>query len=252
MSEVVQPSEAAWSTSGREVGRVAALWRYPVKSMAAEPLESVEVDWHGLAGDRRWAFFREDVAGNGFPWLTIRQNPDLNRYRPTLVQPENPNASPIAVRTLSGQELELLDPALVTELGGKVRLIKMNRGIFDTLPLSVMTTRTISGLGSLVGAELDVQRFRPNLLVESTDDAPFPEDAWVGCILRVGGLRMRVDERIKRCAIVNVDPATSQSDPEVLRAIARERQARLGVYGSIVEPGRVSVGDAVVVERGPR
>ena len=37
-----------------EVGRVVGLWRYPVKSMAAEPLTEVEVGWHGLAGDRRW------------------------------------------------------------------------------------------------------------------------------------------------------------------------------------------------------
>ena len=43
------------------VGRVAGLWRYPVKSMAAERLEDVEVSWHGLAGDRRWAFARDGV-----------------------------------------------------------------------------------------------------------------------------------------------------------------------------------------------
>jgi uncharacterized protein YcbX len=40
------------------VGRVVALWRYPVKSMAAEQLDGVEVSWFGLAGDRRWAFIR--------------------------------------------------------------------------------------------------------------------------------------------------------------------------------------------------
>ena len=38
------------------VGRVAAVLRYPVKSMAAEPVEDVDVSWHGLSGDRRWAF----------------------------------------------------------------------------------------------------------------------------------------------------------------------------------------------------
>ncbi len=42
--------------SGREVGRLVGLWRYPVKSMGAEALDEVEVSWHGLAGDRRWAF----------------------------------------------------------------------------------------------------------------------------------------------------------------------------------------------------
>ena len=63
------------------VGRVAAVFRYPVKSMAADPVEDVDVSWHGLSGDRRWAFVRPDLPGNGFPWLTLRQRNDLNDYR---------------------------------------------------------------------------------------------------------------------------------------------------------------------------
>ncbi len=70
----------------------------------------------------------------------------------------------------------------------------------------------------------------------------------MGAVLSVGGLRMRVDKRDQRCVMVNVDPDTTRSDPAVLRAIAREREACLGVYGSTVEPGRVAVGDPVVVE----
>jgi uncharacterized protein len=45
--------------------------------------------------------------------------------------------------------------------------------------------------------------------------------------------------------MVTVDPVTLDRDRAVLRAIARERDARLGVYGSTVEPGRVAVGDPV-------
>src|SRR5215469_10097858 len=58
-----EPVEAVMSV----VGCVVALWRYPVKSMAAEELEAVEVSWHGLAGDRRWAFIRDGQARSGFP-----------------------------------------------------------------------------------------------------------------------------------------------------------------------------------------
>ncbi|HEU4539384.1 MAG TPA: hypothetical protein VFS00_34935, partial [Polyangiaceae bacterium] len=65
---------------------------------------------------------------------------------------------------------------------------------------------------------------------------------------QIGGLRMRVDKRDQRCVMVNVDPATAERDPAVLRAIAREREACLGVYGSTVQPGRVAVGDAVLLE----
>jgi uncharacterized protein YcbX len=111
------------------MGHVAALWRYPVKSMAAEQLDGAEVSWHGLAGDRRWAFIR-----------------------------------------------------------------------------------------------------------------------WVGRVLRIGGLRMRVDQRDKRCVMVTIDPLTLRRDPAILRAIARERGGWFGVYGSTVEPGPVAVGDRVELE----
>jgi uncharacterized protein len=228
-------------------GRVAALWRYPVKSMAGEELEAVEVSWHGLAGDRRWAFIRDGQVRSGFPWLTIRERPELAHYRPRLAEPNRPNASQTLVRIPSGDELDVAAPALAAELGPGVRLIKHDRGVFDTLPLSLLTTQTLAGLGRLVGTDLTAQRFRPNLVVDARGH-DFPEDGWVGRVLRIGGLRMRVDKRDQRCVMVTIDPVTLHRNPAVLRAIARERDARLGVYGSTVEPGRVAVGDPVELE----
>ena len=73
------------------VGRVAALWRYPVKSMAGEELDGVEVSWHGLAGDRRWAFVRDGQVRNGFPWMTIRERPEMAHYRPRFAEPDRPD-----------------------------------------------------------------------------------------------------------------------------------------------------------------
>lgn len=229
------------------VGRVVALWRYPVKSMAAEALDGVEVSWHGLAGDRRWAFIRDGQVRSGFPWLTIRERPELAHYRPRFAEPDRPDASVTLVRTPSGGELDVADPALAAELGPGVRVIKQNRGVFDTMPLSLLTTQSLAGLGRLVGTDLAAGRFRPNLLVEASG-RDFPEDAWVGRALRIGGLRMRVDQRDKRCVMVTVDPVTLDREPAILRAIARERDARLGVYGSTVEPGPVAVGDPVELE----
>ncbi len=230
-------------------GRVVGLWRYPVKSMAAEALAEVDVSWHGLAGDRRWAFIRSDAPRSGFPWFTLRQRADLNHYRPSFVEPERPDKSPTVVRTPSGAVLEVTDQALAAELDpAGIRAIKQDRGIFDTFPLSLVTTQTLSALGEMVGDRLDVSRFRPNLLVEATDEAPFQEDHWVGRVLQIGGLRMRIDQRDGRCVVITIDPATTVRTPEILRTVARERQGCLGVYGSTVAPGRVSVGDAVVVE----
>ena len=237
------------SPNGRPVGRVVGLWRYPVKSMAAEVLQEVDVSWQGLAGDRRWAFVRDGVAQSGFPWLTLRERGDLNHYRPSFIEPSRPDTSPTVVRTPSGAILDVAAPALAAELyPSGARVLRQERGIFDTFPLSVITTQTIARLGDMVGAPLEVERFRPNILVESADEAPFPEDSWVGCVLCIGGLRMRVDKRDGRCAVITIDPRTAQRDPEILRAVARERQGCLGVYGCTVEPGRVSVSDPVSIE----
>jgi uncharacterized protein len=229
------------------VGRIAALRRYPVKSMAGENLDKAEVSWHGLAGDRRWAFVRDGQVRSGFPWLTIRELPELAHYRPRFADPGRPDASVTLVRRPSGGELDVADPALAAELGPGVHVIKQNRGVFDTMPLSLLTTQTLASLGRLAGTDLVPERFRPNFLVDALA-GDFPEDAWVGRILRVGGLRMRVDQRDQRCVMVTIDPVTLDRDPAILRAIARERDARLGVYGSTVQPGPVAVGDTVELE----
>jgi hypothetical protein len=169
-------------------------------------------------------------------------------YRPWFVEPDRPDASRTMVRSPSGHEFDVVDPALAAELGDGLRVIKQDRGIFDAMPLSVITTQTVADLGELADAELDVLRFRPNLLIEAAGHTAFPEDAWVGRVLRLGAMRMRVDARDKRCGVVNVDPATARRDPAVLRAIAHHRQTCLGVYGSTVEPGCVHVGDLVFID----
>jgi uncharacterized protein YcbX len=229
------------------VGHVVALYRYPVKSMAGEALGRAEISWNGLTGDRRWAFIRPARERSGFPWLTIRERPEMARYRPRFAEPDRPDASPTLVRTPSGGELDVADEALAAELGDGVRVIKQDRGVFDESPLSLLSTQALARLGALAGAGLAAPRFRPNLVV----DAPgcdFPEDAWVGRVLRIGGVRMRVDKPDQRCVMVTIDPVTLDRNPAVLRAIARERSNRFGVYGSVVDPGPVCVGDPVRLE----
>jgi uncharacterized protein len=234
------------------VGRVVAIWRYPVKSMAAEALAAVDVSWHGVAGDRRWAFVRPGLERSGFPWLTIRERSDLWRFEPSFADPARPEVSTTHVRAPSGETFDVTDPALAGLLAPGARVIRQNRGVFDAAQLSLMTTGTVAALGSSAGRpSLEPLRFRPNLLVDATDGDPFAEDTWIGATVRVGGLAMRVDRRDERCVVVNVDPRTADRDPAVLRTIARARQACLGIYGTTVEPGQVALGDVVSVAHSP-
>jgi uncharacterized protein len=217
--------------------------------MAEESLDVAEVSWHGIEGDRRWAFIRDGMPRSGFPWMTIRELPEMRHYLPFFVEPERPDDSRTMVRTPAGVELEVIDPALAAELGEGVRVIKQNVGVFDTMPLSLITTQTIASLSAWVEPTLTPERFRPNLLIEATGDTAFPEDEWVGSVLRVGDMRMRVDQRDVRCVMINIDPVTDEKDPDVLRTVARERETSLGVYGATVTPGTVAVGAPVFFEQ---
>lgn len=235
----------------RKLGIVVDLRRYLVKSMAAELLSSATVTWHGIAADRRWAFVRPGLERSGFPWLTIREKPDLWRYQPRLAEPGNAEGSKVLVKTPGGGEWDAADPELARELGGEgIRVIKQGGGIFDTFPVSLLTLQSVRGLSELVGEELTAERFRPNLVVDAAEcEEPFPEDAWVGSVLRIGtGYRCRMDVRDPRCVMVNVDPQSGAMNPAVLRAIATEREARFGVYGTTVEPGEIAPGDEVWLE----
>ena len=231
-----------------EVGRVGALWRYPVKSMAAEALRNADVYWHGIKGDRRWAFVQDELVRSGFPYLTIRERAEMWRFVPELADPDKPDSSKTWVRTPEGDTFDVADPALAERLGGGVRPVRLNRGLFDTAPLSLITTTTVEALRVLSERDvLEPERFRANLLVEPTGDGEWPEDAWVGHELAIGSLRMRVDRRDERCVIITTDPVTGDRDPRVLKMAGRAHDACAGVYGSVVTPGRVAVGDPVLL-----
>ena len=64
-----------------ELGRISAIFRYPVKSMAGELLDVAKLGWHGIEGDRRFAF-RRATDTSGFPWLTAGKLPELLLYKP--------------------------------------------------------------------------------------------------------------------------------------------------------------------------
>ena len=191
----------------RDVGRIAQLYRYPVKSMAGESLDAVDVSWHGVAGDRRWAFVRPDHQAHGFPWQTIREEPRMCLFSARLRDPDRPEASTVDVRTPDGTELTVTDPLLPDLIGSGLRLMRLNRGTFDTLPMSLITTATVDALCQGIVAEADSRRFRPNLVIEA--DEPFAEDAWVGGTLQIGTAVLRVDKRDSRCAVITVDASDS-------------------------------------------
>jgi uncharacterized protein len=238
-----------------KVGEVAALYRYPVKSMSGELLERADLGWHGLDGDRRLAFRRADDRG-GFPWLTASKLPELILFAPQRREPAVSGNLPTHVRTPAGEELAVFGEELAAEVGRRhgspVEMMYLNRGIFDEASISVITSATVGEIGRLVVQPSDVRRFRPNILIASLRSVPFEEDEWVGGVLSFGDTNeapaIAIVNRDERCSMVNFDPDSARSAPGVLKAIVRVRDNKAGVYGTVTRRGRLAVGQPILFE----
>lgn len=223
--------------------------------MAGEPLEAVDLSWHGLHGDRRLAF-RRIGDRSGFPWLTASKLPELILYAPQRREASGGGDLPSHVRTPAGRELAVFDPELAMEIGDRhgspLEMTYLNRGIFDEASVSLITSTTVAEAGRLAARRTDVRRFRPNILIASARSIPFEEDEWVGGVLTFGedsdAAAIAVTNRDERCAIVNFDPDSAQTDPAVLKSIVRVRDNRLGVYGTVTRPGRLAIGQSIFFE----
>lgn len=239
-----------------EIGQVEAIFRYPVKSMRGEPLDAATLGWHGIDGDRRFAFRRLDVSG-GFPWLTASKLPDLINFTPQRREHGNSEALPTHVCTPEGEEMRLFGEALAADVGRRygdpVQMMQLNHGIFDEASISVIATDTVREICRLAGRSADVRRFRPNILVRPTRAVPFEEDQWLGGVLTFGDEEeapaVTVTMRDVRCAMVNFDPDGGSPAPEVLKAVVRANQNSAGIYGSVTRIGRLAVGQTIVLHR---
>src|SRR4051794_36176618 len=115
------------------VGIIKELCLYPVKSMGGHAVDEAFLNWHGLDGDRKFAFVQTGNTSN-FPWLTAREVPRMLHYKPYFIEPANHARSAICVMTPDGEELPLESQGLMDSLAahypGKFHLLHLNIGVF--------------------------------------------------------------------------------------------------------------------------
>ncbi len=235
-----------------EIGHVEAIFRYPVKSMRGKPLDVANLGWHGLDGDRRLAFRRMDDR-SGFPWLTASKLPELLLFTPERRENGTHADLPTHVRTPDGEEMPVFGEDLAAEVGRRykapVQMMQLKHGIFDDACISVIALDTVREIGRLAGQSPDARRFRPNVVARSLRSGPFQEDEWLGGVLSFGegddAPAITVTMRDVRCSMVNLDPDSASSAPEVLKAIVRANQNNAGIYGAITRIGRLAVGQTI-------
>jgi uncharacterized protein YcbX len=220
------------------------LARYPVKSMRGEALPHASLTLQGVPDDRRYAFV-QTASRSSFPWLTARELPELLSYVPCVGE------AGVTVRTPDGAEWPVASEdlrRLIEERSGRsLFLLHDARGSYDAAPISVISQQTVERIAEETGVEPNAFRFRPNLLVDL--DEAFDELQWVGRIVRVGDTaRVAIIKADERCVMLNLDPITVQSTPAVLKCVVQRHAQCAGVYGTVITPGEVRVGDTVTIE----
>ena len=236
------------------LGYVHEVVRYPVKSMAGIPTDSAFLGWHGLRGDRRFAFRRINDKG-AFPWLSASRLHELILYHPLGFAADDEDPAPTHVRTPEGLELELDSPALrdnvAEKFGQPLELMKFKNGIFDDATVSVINLATIFGIARETGRDLDTRRFRSNIVLQTEASEAFLEDAWLGGRLVFGdddaGPIVSVTTRDERCIMINLDPDTAAADPRIMKTVVRLNDNCAGVYATVVRTGEIKVGQAVTL-----
>ena len=205
---------------------VAGLWRYPIKTLAGEPLRTATVGFDGISGDRGIRV----VGPEGV--RTSRRHYRLLGLNGTL----GPQGLPL----INGHPWNSRDAlALVKRMAGDDAWLEVAdaQSRFDILPLLVATDGAVAAFGR------DVRRLRPNIVIGGVDG--LGEREWPRAELHIGALVVRLDSLRSRCPMTTVDPDTLERDPEVLRDIGRRFGGRLALNADIVRPGTIAIGEPV-------
>jgi uncharacterized protein len=234
-------------TSHRTIGRVAAVHRYPVKSLSGETLDEARFDARGVAGDRWWAVRDPDgKLGSGKSTRRFRRMPGL------LELTAEYDGEALVVTFPDGRELgpgPALDEALSSHVGRRVALgAESEVSHFDDGPVHLVTTSAVRAVEEEHGARVDARRFRANLLLDDgANDGT--EDRWLGARLAVGDALLDVVQPMPRCVMVDQPQVGVDVDVGgLLRTLAAHRDSDFGLLLRVLRPGRFRLGDEVVVQ----
>ncbi len=119
---------------------------------------------------------------------------------------------------------------------------------FDAFPLTLMSQASLDAMAAVAPeSRFDIRRFRPSFLIDDVPGAGHPEFDWEGRRLEVGDAVLALESRCPRCVMTTHGFDDLPKDPKVMRALVRETGGNLGIYARVETPGKIRVGDAVVL-----
>jgi len=272
-------------TDGKTAGAVAAMWRYPVKSMLGEEISSTIVTDRGLLGDRAYALV-DQATGKVVSAKNPRKWPSMFAFRAEFAAPpdqsegfppvritmpdgisvmsSHPNLDGLLSRALGcAVTFEAKPPASpkleeywpdVENLAHREMVTEeaMPPGtFFDGAVVHILTTATLEHLHALYPeGRFEARRFRPNLIVAPPGgEMGFIENDWVGCTLAIGShVRLKVTCATGRCVMTTLAQGDLPRDIGILKTAVQGNAANVGIYASVERGGMIRAGDAVKIE----
>jgi MOSC domain-containing protein len=251
--------------------RISSLWRYPVKSMAGEELNAVDVTASGLRGDRAYALV-DSASGKVGSAKSVKRFGELLKYHAKFVTPPESEGvvPPVRITLPDGTVLDSEQPddqvALAAAFGSQVSLRSTApdglmlefapgtlggkyakatevpvagaapRGtLFDYACIHIVTTSALQRLQEAYPeGQFSVQRFRPNIVVDCAGESGFVENSWVGHTLVIGPeLILRVSIPCPRCVMTTLPRVDLPHDPRILRTAVQLNMQNLGDFGDL-------------------
>ncbi len=241
-------------------GRVARIFRHPIKGVGYEPLPAAMLlEGRTLPLDRAWAVAQEGVEVDG-AWARclnfvrgakcaalMAVKARVEGEEVVLSHPERP-----AIRLnpdIDGEALvNWLKPLNPANRPAPVRVVRATgQGMTDQSEpyLSVLSMASLAALSEKAGQAMAPERFRGNLWVAGFE--PFEEFGWIGREVSVGGAVLKVEERIERCKATHANPATGREDIDTLGLLESHWGHRdFGVFARVIRSGRVAEKDEVM------
>lgn len=240
------------------VGKLLSIMRYPIKGFRGDEIVQISLKkHHGIPHDRRWAIRNGSIPQNlAHDWqpckafVRMTQHEDLPLYSVEYCEESlyltHPNGESISIKKYVNHKDKLSEWFSHNDMG--ISKSSNNTAYWDhnDAHISIINISTVNAMAKTVGLDIDPQRFRGNLLIET--DKPWSEFSLIGQRICIGSVELEILRPIDRCKATSVNPSTGASDINIPHLLSSQYgHVFCGVYARVVKAGKIKKDDKLFI-----